>query len=132
MNKCTLRRHTSDFLLWDSATSDCDVGKNSIKTDIVKQYVEECRRQKIKPGIYYCLWGGKPRKFSKVKIHEGWDRIRKFELQIKKDDEWQTIHSDTTVGEDYSAEFKKVKAQHVRLNILEATDVPTIWEVELF
>ncbi len=50
-------RHTSDFLLWDSATSECDVMKSSVKTDIVKQYVEECRRQNIKPGIYYCLWG---------------------------------------------------------------------------
>jgi len=50
-------RHTSEFLLWDSATSDCDVMNSGAKTDIVKQYVEECRRQNIKPGIYYCLWG---------------------------------------------------------------------------
>jgi hypothetical protein len=75
---------------------------------------------------------GRPREFSKVKILEGWDRIRKFELQIRKDDKWQTILSGTTVGKDYSAEFKKVKAQHVRLNIIEATDVPTIWEFQLF
>ena len=50
-------RHTSDFLLWDSDTSDCDVMNSGEKTDIVKQYVDECRRQNIKPGIYYCLWG---------------------------------------------------------------------------
>ena len=31
-----------------------------------------------------------------------------------------------------SATFEPVTAQHVRLNILEATDVPTIWEVQLF
>ncbi len=76
----------------------------------------------------------KPMKFSKVNIHEGWDRIQKFELQIKKDNDsdWETIHSGATVGEDYSAELKPVTAQHVRLLILEATNVPTIWEIELF
>ena len=73
----------------------------------------------------------KPMKFSKINIHEGWDRIRKFELQIKKNDKWHTIHSGTTVGEDYSAKFKPVTSQHVRLNIVEATNVPTIWEIEL-
>lgn len=52
-------RHTSDFLLWDSATSDCDTGSNKIRTDIVGEYVKECRREKIKPGFYYCLWGGR-------------------------------------------------------------------------
>ncbi len=50
-------RHSSDFLLWDSATSDCDVMNSARKTDIVKEYVEECRRQDIRPGIYYCSWG---------------------------------------------------------------------------
>ena len=76
----------------------------------------------------------KPMTFSKVNIHEGWDRTQKFELQIKKDNDsdWETIHSGTTIGEDYSATFKPVTAQHVRLNILEATNVPTIWEIELF
>jgi len=74
---------------------------------------------------------GEPKPFSKVMIHEGWDRTRKFELQVRKGDTWQTIHAGTTIGENYSAEFEKVEAQHVRLNILEATDVPTIWEVQL-
>jgi hypothetical protein len=72
----------------------------------------------------------KPQELSGVKIHECADRIRQFELQIKKDDQWQTIHAGTTIGNNYSAEFKKVKAQHVRLNILEATASPTIYEIE--
>ena len=42
------------------------------------------------------------------------------------------IHAGTTLGADYSATFEPVQAQHVRLHILEATDVPTIWEVQLF
>ncbi len=51
-------RHTSGFLLWDSPTSDHDVGSSGNPTDVVKAFIEECRRQDIEPGIYYCLWGG--------------------------------------------------------------------------
>ena len=61
-----------------------------------------------------------------------WDRIRRFELQIQKNGQWQTIHTGTTIGADFTAKFDPVTAQHVRLNILEASDVPTIWEVQLF
>ena len=46
--------------------------------------------------------------------------------------EWATVHRGTTVGVDYSATPKPVTARLVRLNILGATDVPTIWEVQLF
>ena len=74
----------------------------------------------------------KASRFSKATISEGWDRVRKFELQIEKDKQWVTIHKGTTIGTDYSATFKPVTAQKVRLNITEATDVPTIWEVGLY
>ena len=75
---------------------------------------------------------GKPKRFRRVRISEGWDRVRKFELQMQKGNSWQTICKGSTIGRDFSAEFQPVTAQHVRLNILEATDVPTIWEVQLF
>ena len=52
-------RHTSGFLLWDSPTSEHDVAGSGNPADVVKLYVEECRRQELQPGIYYCLWGGK-------------------------------------------------------------------------
>ena len=52
-------RHTSGFLLWDSATSEFDVASSPNKTDVVGEFIKECRRQGIAPGLYYCLWGGK-------------------------------------------------------------------------
>ena len=52
-------RHTSGFLLWDSATSEFDVAASPNKTDVAGQFVQECRKQGIAPGFYYCLWGGK-------------------------------------------------------------------------
>ncbi len=75
---------------------------------------------------------GQAKRFSKVSIREYWDVTRKFELQIRKDGQWVTIHKGATIGDDYWADFKPVKARQVRLNILQATDVPSFWEVELF
>jgi len=50
--------HTSGFLLWDSPTTGFDVGNSSDTTDVVKAFVEECRRHNIIPALYYCVWGG--------------------------------------------------------------------------
>ncbi len=51
-------RHTSGFLLWDSATSDFDVAASGNHTDVCREFVKQCHRQRIVPGFYYCLWGG--------------------------------------------------------------------------
>ncbi len=51
-------RHTSGFLLWDSATTLFDVAASPNPADVVDQFVKECRKQDIAPGLYYCLWGG--------------------------------------------------------------------------
>lgn len=75
---------------------------------------------------------GKEKTFDRVLISEGWDRVRRFELQIKKGDSWQTFSRGTTIGREFSATFPAVTARHVRLNIPEAIDVPTIWEFQLF
>jgi len=75
---------------------------------------------------------GEPKTFREIRIHEEYDRILKFELQIKNDGDWETIHKGAVVGRNFVLTFDPVKAQCVRLNILEATDVPTIWEMELF
>lgn len=51
-------RHTSGFLLWDSATTRFDVAESGNTTDVCKEFVRECRRQRVVPAFYYCLWGG--------------------------------------------------------------------------
>jgi len=76
---------------------------------------------------------GEPKTIGRLWVNEAtWDRVRRFELQVEEDGRWRTIHAGTTIGADYSARFEPVTARHVRLDILEATDVPTIWEVQLF
>ena len=52
-------RHTSGFCLWDSKATKFDVNSSPYRNDVVKLFVEACRKYKIKPCIYYCLWGSK-------------------------------------------------------------------------
>jgi len=74
---------------------------------------------------------GKAVNFNRVKISEEYDRIQKFELQCKDNGQWKTIIGGTRIGENYVKDFEPVTAKQVRLNILDATDGPTIWEFQL-
>jgi alpha-L-fucosidase len=72
----------------------------------------------------------KPKKLTGVRIQEAYaGRVQKFELQYKDGAEWKTIFAGTTLGENYAHEFPAVTAREMRLNILEATEGPTIWEI---
>ncbi len=90
-----------------------------------------------------CDWGthsawlevdlGGPRTFDRVDLSEPYRRVRKFELQKKEEDgRWSAFFQGTTIGEDFAAEFAPVTARHVRLNLLETTEGPSIWEFRLF
>ncbi len=74
---------------------------------------------------------GKPMTFDRVAISEAYDRVRAFELQYKDGETWKTFLKGTRIGDEYAKNFGAITARHVRLNILEATDGPTIWEVHL-
>lgn len=61
-----------------------------------------------------------------------WDRVRRFELQRSDDGvRWRSFYKGTTMGNS-TVEFRPVKVRYFRLNVLEATDVPTLWEVHLY
>jgi len=74
---------------------------------------------------------GKPKEFSKVVIKEWGDRIMSFELQYKSGEEWKTIFKGEKVGKDFKKTFPAVTAQVVRLNIMDASEGPTIEELQL-
>ena len=74
---------------------------------------------------------GEPQTIGRMTISEAYDRVRRFELQRQTDQGWTTFFKGARIGERYAAEFAPVIAQHVRLNILEATEGPTLWEFHL-
>ncbi len=76
---------------------------------------------------------GKPMAFARVEADEAYpNRVQSFELLYRDGTEWKVAHRGTTLGTHYSARFKPVTAQHVRLHILNATDGPTIHEFQLY
>ncbi len=75
---------------------------------------------------------GEPKTFDRATLAEPYGRVQRFELQAKKNGKWQTFHTGTTIGDHLEVRFDPVTAQHVRLNIPETTEGPSIWEFRLF
>jgi alpha-L-fucosidase len=78
---------------------------------------------------------GKPNDLTKVEICEWVDsgnRVRQFKLEYKDGQAWKTIFDGNEIGAKFSRAFDPVKAQHVRLNILKASEGPTISEFRLY
>ncbi len=51
-------KHTSDFCLWDTKTTEANAMNSPIPVDIVAEFVKYARKYDIKPCLYYCIWGG--------------------------------------------------------------------------
>lgn len=75
---------------------------------------------------------GKPEQIGRAYLGEAFDRVSRFELQRYVDGEWRSFAQGTKIGLNLELRFEPVTAQRVRLNILEASDGPTIWEFHLF
>jgi alpha-L-fucosidase len=78
---------------------------------------------------------GKPVTFSRAVIKQAYPelgRVRKFAIEYFADGQWKACHEGGRLGAKLNAQFAPVTAQRVRLNILEATDGPTIYEFHLF
>ena len=76
---------------------------------------------------------GEPTTIERAVIREAYaDRVRQFELQVREGEGWRTVARGTTLGDEREVKFPPVAARAVRLNILKATEGPTIWEFHLF
>ncbi|MGA2555720.1 MAG: alpha-L-fucosidase [Verrucomicrobiota bacterium] len=58
-------------------------------------------------------------------------RIQKFEFQYRDGGEWKTIFTGERIGAHFEKKFDAVSAPEFRLYILDATEGPTISEIEL-
>ena len=77
---------------------------------------------------------GKAKTIGSVRIQEAASyagRVTKFEFQYRDGGEWKTIFSGAKIGERFQKKFEPVTAREFRLNILDATEGPTISEIEL-
>lgn len=56
-------KHCYGHALWDSKLTNYDVEAGPVKTDVVRAFVDACRRYGLKPGFYYLL---------------GWDKVNQW------------------------------------------------------
>ena len=77
---------------------------------------------------------GAEKTVSRALVDEGgFARSRRFEIQANVDGDWHAVVTGTTIGAGKEIKFATpVKALVFRLNILEANEVPTIGEFQLF
>jgi alpha-L-fucosidase len=76
---------------------------------------------------------GQPVRVGRARVDEGnWNRVRAYELQARPEDAWKTVASGTTLGPAKEMVFAPVTARVFRLNIIQAVEVPTICEFEVF
>jgi len=76
---------------------------------------------------------GRPIVVRRVRIEEAIEeRVRKFEFQYRDGAEWKTLFTGDKIGEWFAKKLDEpVTAREFRLNILDATDGPTISDIEL-
>jgi alpha-L-fucosidase len=75
---------------------------------------------------------GRPTQIDSVRISEAIaPRVQKFEFQYRYGGDWKTIFAGTQIGASFSQSFEPLTAREVRLNILDASEGPTIYEIEM-
>ncbi len=72
---------------------------------------------------------GKKQVVYGVQINETYNRVQKFEFQYRIGDEWKTIFDGTTIGGQYQHKFPPVNASQFRLNVIAASENPSINEI---
>jgi alpha-L-fucosidase len=76
---------------------------------------------------------GRPQTIDRASIREAYaHRVEKFELQTQEGDAWKTFARGDRIGEEFTIRFEAVTTQVVRLDIVAASEGPTIWEFQVF
>jgi alpha-L-fucosidase len=57
------------------------------------------------------------------------NRVQAFVLECKANETWRPFYRGKTIGENFKTTFSPVKAKQFRLNLLNATEGPALWEL---
>ena len=75
---------------------------------------------------------GRPMAIQRIRIREAYgQRVQQFEFQYRDGTAWRTIFTGQKIGPAFQQKFAAIIAREFRLNILDATEGPTIAEIEL-
>ena len=138
-----LTKHHDGFCLWDTKTTDRKVTKAPLGRDVLAELRKSCDKHGIKLALYFSLGefadnkdyhpGGYTPDMQKAQLKElGYHRTQQFAIEWKDGGVWKELARGTTIAGEKEIAFRPVTARHVRLNILKATEVPTIEEFDLY
>ncbi|MBC7353193.1 MAG: hypothetical protein H5U08_12600, partial [Thermogutta sp.] len=75
----------------------------------------------------------RPCRVNRAVIEEAYaPRVQEFQIEYAEGDQWIPCFKGSRIGEHAEFRFSEVMAQRFRLNILKATEGPTIGEFQLF
>jgi alpha-L-fucosidase len=78
---------------------------------------------------------GQPRVIGRAVVEQAYpelQRCRRYAIEYWQNKQWLACYRGENLGASLGVSFDPVTARRVRLNIIEATDGPTIWEFSLF
>ena len=75
-----------------------------------------------------------PSTISRLIIQELDPRLTQYQLQyrLNTNEEWRVAYAGTRAGTRFTTTFPVVQARFVRLNILDSSQAPTLWEFQVF
>ena len=120
-------------------------GKQAIASNVYRNQ-DDCRAELAFDGDPQTRWAsdaglqqawlevdlGRTCTIDRAWLSEAYDRVEEFELQADRDGRWETFARGGKIGSGLELKFAPVQVRKVRLNVLKASDGPTIWEFLLF
>jgi len=120
-------------------------GKQAIASNVYRNQ-DDCRAELAFDGDRQTRWAsdaglqqawlevdlGRTCTIDRAWLSEAYDRVEEFELQADRDGRWETFTRGGKIGPGLELKFAPVQVRRVRLNVLKATDGPTVWEFLLF
>ncbi|CAI1026736.1 LamG-like jellyroll fold domain-containing protein [Serratia quinivorans] len=70
--------------------------------------------------------------FDLLQINEYESRVSAFTLEVLQNGQWRSVYQGTTLGPNARLYFPRVKASQIRLNITAASDLPSLYELQIF
>jgi len=75
-----------------------------------------------------------PSTISRLVIQELDPRLTQYQLQyrLSTNEEWRVAYAGTRAGTRFTTTFPAAQARFMRLNILDSSQAPTLWEFQVF
>ena len=108
-------KHIDGFALWNTKISKHDVASSPYRKDIVKEYTDAFRKNKLKVGLYYAIWDRRWDRDSSI------DQVDAIKVQMKEllDGKYGTIDMLWLDGWGWRKRYSEIPYQEIREYIRE-------------